>query len=53
LAQIEVGAGQVAQYRREAQDIITYIADHISDAELRDLFLNLPAVRTVTAPGAQ
>lgn len=29
---------------REAQAIIAYIADHISDDELRNSFLNLPAV---------
>jgi transcriptional regulator with XRE-family HTH domain/energy-coupling factor transporter ATP-binding protein EcfA2 len=53
LAQIEADADQAAQLRREAQAIITDIADHISDAELRASFLNLPAVRTVTAPREQ
>jgi hypothetical protein len=47
LAQIEVDADQAAQLRREAQAIVTYIADYISDAELRASFLNLPAVRSI------
>lgn len=50
LAQIEADADQAAQLRREAQTIITYIADHISEAELRASFLRLPAVCTVAAP---
>jgi tetratricopeptide (TPR) repeat protein len=50
LAQIEEDADQAAQLRQEAQVSITYIADHISDAELRTSFLSLPAVRAVAAP---
>lgn len=51
LAQIEVDADHAAQLCQEAQIIITYIADHISDAELRASFLDLSAVRAVAAPG--
>jgi tetratricopeptide (TPR) repeat protein len=51
LAQIEEDADQAAQLRQEAQVIITYIAEHISDTELRASFLSLPAVCTVAAPG--
>ncbi|MBX2999568.1 MAG: AAA family ATPase [Caldilineaceae bacterium] len=45
LAQIEADADGAAQLRQDAQAIITYIADHISDDELRNSFLRLPAVR--------
>ncbi|MFN8490910.1 MAG: AAA family ATPase [Caldilineaceae bacterium] len=47
LAQLEEDAAQAAQLRQEAQAIVTYITDHISDAELRMSFLSLPAVKAL------
>lgn len=47
LAQIEEEADQAPQLWQEAQTIVTYIADHISDAVLRASFLSLPAVKAI------
>ena len=33
-----------AAYRRAAVEIITFLADHLDDAELREAFLALPDV---------
>lgn len=51
LAQIEEDAEQAAQLCGEAQAIVTYVADHISEPDLRVSFLNLPAVCAIATAG--
>lgn len=47
LAQIEADDEQTAQLHQEEQEIVNYIADHISDDELRASFLSLLAVKAI------
>lgn len=52
LAALETAVNHPAaaqQYRQQAQEIITYIADHAGSNELRASFLALPAVQRLSA----
>ena len=50
LSQVEADPVQAARLRQQAQEIVEYIADHIRQAALRVLFLNLPEVQAVLGP---
>lgn len=47
LAQSEEAAAKAGDLRRQAQEIVEYIAENVGEAELKSLFLNLPAVREI------
>lgn len=47
LADLESDQTIAEAYRKEAHQIIDYIAEHISNIELREHFLNLPKLREV------
>jgi tetratricopeptide (TPR) repeat protein len=50
LSEIEAGRGNTVEagaLRQQAAELITFIANHIGDAELRTSFLALPRVRAV------
>jgi hypothetical protein len=52
LSQLETAAGNLSDaslYKQQAQDSITYIADHTGSAEIRASFLSLPEVMSVLA----
>ncbi len=52
LAKLEEDQGHLEagnNLRREASEVVTFIADHIDDAKLRTAFLNLPQVKEITA----
>lgn len=48
LSQLEPDPIEAEDLRRQAQETVAYIADHISKAELRASFLALPQVRNCT-----
>jgi ATP/maltotriose-dependent transcriptional regulator MalT len=45
LSQIEADPGEAERLRRQAQQVVTYIADHIDQDDLRRSFLNQPDLR--------
>lgn len=50
LARLDSGRGdqvKAEMWRREAREVIGFIAEHINDSELRASFLNLPQVREI------
>jgi hypothetical protein len=52
LSQLETAAGNLSDaslYKQQAQEIVTYIADHTGSEELRSSFLSLPEVMSVLA----
>jgi class 3 adenylate cyclase/tetratricopeptide (TPR) repeat protein len=52
LSQLDTAVGNATNaglYRQQAQEIVTYIADHTGSEELRASFLSLPEVRSVLA----
>jgi tetratricopeptide (TPR) repeat protein len=48
LAAVSPDAQAAETYRKEGQEVVDYITDHIRDPQLRASFLNLPAVRRLT-----
>jgi tetratricopeptide (TPR) repeat protein len=52
LSQLETAAGNISDaslYKQQAQETVTYIADHTGSEELRASFLSLPEVMSVLA----
>lgn len=47
LAELETDSAAVEKYRQEAEEIVSYIAEHISDPQLRKSFLSLPRVQNL------
>jgi tetratricopeptide (TPR) repeat protein len=50
LSQLETDPTEADRLRQGAQEIVEYIADHVSGPELRALFLNSPRVQVVFEP---
>jgi len=47
LSELEADLTEAERLRQQARQIVEYIADHIDEVKLRQLFLNLPDVRAV------
>ncbi len=50
LSQLQTNPTDAQRLRRQAQEIIQSIADHIGNPELRASFLNLPHIQAVFEP---
>ncbi len=53
LSQLETDPTEAQRLRRQAEEIIKYIADHIDDLELRASFLDLPDVQAIVESGKE